>query len=107
MTSPAYRQGMRTFAPQTIGTLDDLALRVATHGVDSERGAVSRVVRHATQLGVDPVLADIVVDPREPWVARQRAFGELLSFLGRRPAPTAPTSTDASHRDVAWPAHAA
>lgn len=98
---------MRTFAPQTIGTLDDLAFRVATHGVDSERGAVSRLVRHATALGADPVLTDIVVDPREPSVARQRAFGELLSFLSRRPATPAPTGTDTSHRDVAWPAHAA
>lgn len=98
---------MRTFAPQTIGTLDDLAFRVATHGVDSERGAVSQLVRQAAALGADPVLSDIVVDPREPWVARQRAFGELLSFLSRRPVAPEPASTDTSRSDVAWPAHAA
>ncbi len=98
---------MRTFAPQTIATLDDLALRVATHGVDSERGAVGRLVRRATELGVDPVLTDVVVDPREPWVARQRAFGELLTFLSRRPTVPAPTSSESSQHDVAWPAHAA
>jgi hypothetical protein len=96
---------MRTFAPQTIGTLDDLALRVATHGVDSERRAVSTLVREARRTGLDPVLADIVVDPREPFVARQRAFGEMLAGLGRARRETAqPTQ---SRRDVAWPAHAA
>jgi hypothetical protein len=98
---------MRSYSPQTIATLDDLAFRVATHGVDSERGAVSRVVRRAATLGADPVLTDIVVDPREPAVARQRAFGELLSILGRRPAAPASTTPQASEHDVAWPAHAA
>ena len=96
---------MRTFAPQTIATLDDLALRVATHGVDSERGAVSTLVRQARHAGLDPVLADIVVDPREPFVARQRAFGEILAGLARarrdRKRPVEP------RHDVAWPAHAA
>lgn len=97
---------MRTFAPQTIGTLDDLAFRVAAEGVDSDRTAVSAVVRRAARLGADHVLTDLVIDPREPAVARQRAFGELLVFLGRdrhRPA----SEEDAEQRDVAWPAHAA
>lgn len=97
---------MRTFAPQTVGTLDDLAFRVAAEGVDSDRSAVTAVVRRAARLGASPVLADIVIDPREPFVARQRAFGELLAFLGRdhrdQPAPQ-----EGSSRRVTWPAHAA
>lgn len=96
---------MRTVASQTIATLDDLALRVATHGVDSERGAVSALVRQARQVGLDPVITDIVTDPREPFVARQRAFGEIVSGLARpRRATTRPQEP---RHDVAWPAHAA
>lgn len=106
MTTPAYLWDMRTFAPQSIGTLDDLAFRVAAEGVDSDRTAVSKVVRRAARLGADHVLTDLVIDPREPRVARQRAFGELLVFLGRE--NDRPTSDDdTGRRDVAWPAHAA
>lgn len=97
---------MQTFAPQTIGTLNDLAFRVAEHGVDSERVAVSRLVRQARRHGVDDVLVDVVTDPREPSVARQRAFGELLSAL-RRPRPAPRTAPEGTRHDVAWPAHAA
>lgn len=106
MTKAAYLKCMRTFAPQSIGTLDDLAFRVAAEGVDSDRTAVSKVVRRAARLGADHVLTDLVIDPREPRVARQRAFGELLVFLGRE--DHRPTSDDdVDRRDVAWPAHAA
>ena len=96
---------MRTFAPQTIATLDDLALRVATHGVDSERGAVSTLVRQARRAGLDPVLTDIVVDPREPYVARQRAFGEIVTALTRVRRDR--TRSTQPRPDVAWQAHAA
>lgn len=96
---------MRTFAPQSIGTLDDLAFRVAADGVDIDRTAVTRVVRRAARLGADTVLTDIVLDPREPGVARQRAFGELLALLGREPhRPDTPVEPTPRH---AWPAHAA
>jgi len=96
---------MRTFAPQTTGTLDDLALRVATHGVDSERRAVSTLVRQARRAGLDPVLSDVVVDPREPYVARQRAFGEIVTGLTR--ARRDRTRSAQPRPDVAWQAHAA
>lgn len=100
---------MRTFSPQTIGTLDDLAFRVAAKGVDVDRTAVSRVVRRAARLGASPVLTDLVIDPREPAVTRQRAFGELLVFLGRdRKDPGSETSsTPQTRHDAVWPAHAA
>jgi len=97
---------MRAFAPQSIATLDDLAFRVAAEGVDSDRAAVSKVVRRAARLGADHVLTDLVVDPREPTVARQRAFGELLAYLARdHRRPTG--SDDKTRDDAAWPAHAA
>jgi hypothetical protein len=97
---------MRAFAPQSIATLDDLAFRVAAEGVDSDRAAVSTMVRRAARLGADHILTDLVIDPREPAVARQRAFGELLAYLVRdhhRPTDT----DDTTRHDAAWPAHAA
>lgn len=82
-------------------------MRVAAHGVDAERAAVGQVVRRAADAGASEVLVDLVTDPREPQVARQRAFGELLSLLDRR-APAPPAPRHARHRrDLAWPAHAA
>jgi hypothetical protein len=96
---------MRTFAPQSNGTLDDLARRVATHGVDTDRGAVSSLVRQARRAGIDPVLTDIVVDPREPYVARQRAFGEIVTGLAR--ARRDRTRSAEPRPDVTWQAHAA
>lgn len=99
---------MQTFAPPTIGTLNDLAFRVAAEGVDVDRPAVASVVRRAARLGASPVLTDVVLDPREPRVARQRAFGALLTVVDRKPPRTpAAGGTDAPDQDVAWPAHAA
>ena len=107
----AYRLGMRQFSPQSIGTLDDLAFRVAAEGVDADRGAVTQVVRSAARQGAPSVLTDLVIDPREPGVARQRAFGELLMFLGRSrkldEVPVSAQPSDTRPRDAAWPAHAA
>ncbi len=111
MTIRAYRLGMRQFSPQSIGTLDDLAFRVAAEGVDADRSAVTQVVRSAAKQGAPSVLTDLVIDPREPGVARQRAFGELLMFLGRsrklNEVPASAQPNDTGRRDAAWPAHAA
>lgn len=110
MAIQAYLRRMRQFSPQSIGTLDDLAFRVAAEGVDADRSAVSQVVRTAARQGAPSVLTDLVIDPREPGVARQRAFGQLLTFLGRsRTLDEAPADepTDRHHGGVAWPAHAA
>lgn len=106
MGAEAYSRSMRTFAPQPLPELDDLATRVAAEGVDSDRTAVGTVVRRAAHLGADHVLTDLVIDPREPAVARQRAFGELLVFLGRAHS-RATAQPDTERRDYAWPAHAA
>jgi hypothetical protein len=105
---------MRQFSPQSIGTLDDLAFRVAAEGVDAHRSAVSQVVRGAARHGAPSVLTDLVIDPREPSVARVRAFGELLVFLGRDrrsdealAADRSQPDTQPERRDIAWHAHAA
>lgn len=98
---------MPVIAPQSIGYLHDLAFRVAAEGVDAERADVARVARRAARLGASAVLTDLVIDPREPQVARQRAFGELLSFLStqrRRPQPSIGTVGPPT---VAWPVRAA
>lgn len=106
MSLSPYPGVMRDFAPQTIASLDDLAFRVAADGVNADRAAVGGVVRRAVRLGASHVLTDLVIDPREPTVARQRAFGELLAFL-RRDKPRRTSTKDAGSTDVAWPAHAA
>jgi hypothetical protein len=51
------------------------------------------------------VLTDIVVDPREPYVARQRAFGEIVTGLAR--ARRDRTRSAEPRPDVTWQAHAA
>jgi hypothetical protein len=81
MTTWSYFRSMQTLPAFRASTPDDLAVRVAAAGVDSDRAGVAAVVQRATRLGADPVLLEIVIDPREPHVARQRAFGELLWLL--------------------------
>jgi hypothetical protein len=98
---------MQTFAPQNIATLNDLAFRVAAQGVDCDRAAVAQVARRAERLGASSVLTDVVLDPREPGVARQRAFGQLLTLLAREPRTPQGTEPDTSRQGHAWPAHAA
>jgi hypothetical protein len=94
-----------TFALSPLA-LDSLAHEVAEFGVDTDRATVVQVVRAATAAGASQVLADVVTDPREPEVARQRALGALLEHLSehrRRPVPPA----DPDPRDTlpVWPVH--
>lgn len=100
---------MQTFPAPSLTTLDDLAYRVAEHGVDVDRAAVSRVVRRAASLGASPVLVDVVIDPFEPPVARQRAFGALLALVdrGNYRAAVGESPSAASAGGYAWPARAA
>jgi hypothetical protein len=88
----------------TLAVLDHLAHQAAEHGVDVDRALVVQVVRAATQSGAPSVLADVVTDPREPGVARERALGALLTHLVHHTAePTEPVS----HERSAWPVRAA
>jgi hypothetical protein len=88
----------------TLAVLDHLAHQAAEHGVDVDRALVVQVVRAATQNGAPAVLADVVTDPRESPVARQRALGALLAHLARHEAVAA---TPASPERSAWPVRAA
>ena len=98
---------MPVIAPQSIGYLHDLALRVADDGVDAERADVARVARRASRLGASSVLTDLVIDPREPQVARQRAFGELASFLSAQRSRPQPSAEPVGPPTIAWPVKAA
>jgi len=98
---------MPVIAPQTVGSLHDLAFRIAAEGVDAERADVARVARRAARLGASSVLTDVVLDPREPQVARQRAFGELASFLGAHRGRPRPSTGPVGPPTVAWPVRAA
>ncbi len=105
MNAEAYLRSMSTATPMSLGNFDAVAFRVAAEGVDSDRTAVSQLVRRAAHLGAPSVITDLVIDPREPGVARQRAFGEVLAFLGR--IDNQPTSTSAALPAAAWRVHAA
>ncbi len=100
---------MQTFPVQNLDIPDDLAYRVAADGVDVDRAAVGRVVRQAASLGASPVLVDVVIDPSEPPIARQRAFGDLLALLdrGNYRAGIGESPSAASAGAHAWPARAA
>jgi hypothetical protein len=93
-----------TLSP-SLAVMDHLAQRVAEHGVDVDRALVVEVVRAASVTGAPAVLADVVTDPREPAVARQRALGSLLAHLARH-HESLPVEGTAS-RSSTWPAHAA
>ena len=49
-------------------------------GVDIQ---LRRFVRHARRRNVNPLLIDILADHHQPDVARQRAYGRILTELGR------------------------
>jgi hypothetical protein len=91
----------------SLATLDALARQVAEEGVDSDRAQVVSVVRAAMATGASPVLAEVVTDPREPEVARQRAFGRLLGHLGLGTSTVSAPADSASSpsRQPVWPVH--
>jgi ABC-type sugar transport system substrate-binding protein len=61
--------------------LTNLASDLASNGFAGHDAAVRDVVRSARAYGIPSVLVDVLVDPREPEVARQRAFGMIASAL--------------------------
>lgn len=84
-------------------TLDDLAWRIDRHGIDGIPASTLRDLGFAAlDADASATLVALVVDPAEPAVARQRAFGRLAAWLARRPAPVADadvteTSEDREH----------
>jgi hypothetical protein len=77
----------------------ELADRVATHGPAALQSELRSLIRDTRRHGVAPPLVTILVDPAQPDVARQRAFGRILVELERphetRPHP-AHTANDAA-----------
>jgi hypothetical protein len=64
-----------------------LGTQIADHGIEAHHEDVVRYVALLRRHGHDGLLLDIVEDPTHPAVARERAFGRLLSHLvHRRPA---------------------
>lgn len=56
---------------------------IAADGITTiSPGRIRSIARDAVQRGASPVLAQIVMDPAEPAVARARAFGRIsAAFL--------------------------
>ena len=65
------------------GTLDELAWAIDVDGIASHEAALARVVTWARTMGFDPVLLDVLADPTEPPIARERAFGALTRAAAR------------------------
>lgn len=63
-----------------------LATQIAEHGIDAHHDEVVRYIAALRRNGHDGMLLDIAADPTHPAVARERAFGRLLSHLVHRPA---------------------
>ena len=61
--------------------LTNLASDLASNGFAGHDAAVRDVVRSARASGIPSVLVDVLADPRQPEVARQRAFGMVVSVL--------------------------
>jgi hypothetical protein len=58
--------------------LEGLARRVAESGLTAATPADLNVLAETAQVvGLNPVLAEVLVDPAEPLVARERAFSRI------------------------------
>lgn len=66
--------------------LADLAWDLASDGFVGREADVRQVVRTARANGVSPVLIAVLGDPREPEIARLRAFGRITATLAARDA---------------------
>ena len=67
-------------APST-DTLSVWAARIDADGIAAHEDAAQRLAAVASSRGLCPVLVDVLADPREPSVARERAFGRLALSL--------------------------
>ena len=76
----------------SISELAQLGTDLAFDGIGGHEPAVRDVVRAARRAAVSPVLTDILADPRQPEVARLRAYGRIAVRLAaldaRQPAAT-------------------
>jgi hypothetical protein len=97
MLAITYRQTMTSyvFSPAQLSALGH---EVAHHGVASANAELGQLLRAAAHVGVSHHVTDVLLDPREPEVARQRAFGVVSVALGR--AASAQPVTASLHVNV-------
>ncbi len=80
-----YRRGMTNTAlidTLPMSRVHTFALRVDAEGVDADRPMLAAIARRGRALGVSETLLDILTDPREPEVARERALGRVMARVG-------------------------
>ena len=65
----------------TSAQLSSLGDQIAHQGVASANADLGRLLRAAARVGVSHHITDVLLDPREPEVARQRAFGRVAVAL--------------------------
>ncbi|MFM2076273.1 MAG: hypothetical protein RJA49_163 [Actinomycetota bacterium] len=66
-----------------------LSLQIAEHGIEQHHADVLRYVAELRREGRDGILLDLAADPSQPAVARERAFGRLLTWIAHTPASQA------------------
>ena len=76
--------------------LSTLAADLAASGFAGHDAAIRSIVHAARARGVSPVLVGILADPREPEVARLRAFGRVAAALSSPPLTIAPVTRTAA-----------
>jgi hypothetical protein len=64
-----------------------LALQIAEHGIRAHHDDVTRYVSELRRHGHRSTLLDITLDPTQPEVARERAFGRLPTSLDAMATP--------------------
>ena len=74
--------------------LTELAWDLASDGFVGHEAAVRQVVRAARAHGVSAVLTAVLADPRQPEVARLRAFGRIAA-RSPRSTPARPAARPA------------
>lgn len=62
---------------------DWLAYGIAAHGIGPYNDAVVAMVLRARSMGVCSASVEVLADPTQPEVARQRAFGRVAAALAR------------------------
>ena len=84
-----------TSPPPTWPQDAELTERMATDGPAGVDIQLRLFVRDARRRNVNPLLLDILTDHSQPDVARQRAYGRILTELGRdRRSPSVTTSNE-------------
>jgi hypothetical protein len=64
-----------------------LAIQIAEHGIRAHHDDVSRYVNDLRRHGLRSSLLDITIDPTQPEVARERAFGRLPTSVAALATP--------------------